>query len=117
VVGAQPTPAFVDNQLALLRTIDTTAAVAEPAGVTDVNLLRVSVGAGDNRAAVKIVGTMGIEAFGSTKLVEVGKSYFLYPIGGSSGPELSIFGAPIVAGQSAWMPIGAEQTASGYTVA
>src|SRR5262249_20703362 len=57
VVGAQPTPAFLENQLALQRTIDTTAAVAEPAGVTDVNLLRVFVEAGDNRVAVKIVGT------------------------------------------------------------
>jgi hypothetical protein len=57
VVGAQPTPAFLENQLALLRTIDTTGAVAEPAGVTDVNLLRVFVNGGDNRAAVKIVGT------------------------------------------------------------
>jgi serralysin len=67
---------------------------------------------------VRIVGTMGIEAFGSTKLVQVGKSYFLQPIGGSSGPELSISGAPVVAGQfGAWMPIGAEQTASGYAVA
>jgi FG-GAP-like repeat len=56
VVGAQPTPAFVENQLALLRTIDTTAAVAEPAGVTDVNLLRVFVSAGDNRIGVRIVG-------------------------------------------------------------
>src|SRR5262249_13505274 len=58
VVGAQPTPAFVENQLALLRTIDTTAAVAEPAGVTDVKLLRVFVSAGDNRTGVKIVGAL-----------------------------------------------------------
>ena len=56
VVGAQPTPAFIENQLALLRTIDTTAAVAAPAGVTDVKLLRVAVSAGDNHAGVKIVG-------------------------------------------------------------
>src|SRR4029077_20679464 len=56
VVGAQPTPAFVENQLALLRTIDTTGAVAEPAGVTDVKRLRVAVTAGDNHAGVKIVG-------------------------------------------------------------
>src|SRR5262249_41550883 len=44
-IGAQP----IENQLALLRTIDTTAAVAEPAGVTDVKLLRVGIGGGDNR--------------------------------------------------------------------
>ena len=136
VVGAQPAPAFVENQLALLRTIDTTAAVAEPAGVTDVKLLRVSVSGGDNRVGVKIVGTMAIdgdgvigvapapiattviESFGSTSLVEVGTNYFLYPVGGSSGPELSFSGAPVVAGQfGSWTPIGAEQTASGYEVA
>jgi hypothetical protein len=59
-----------------------------------------------------------IEAFGSTSLVEVGSNYFLYPVGGSSGPELSYSGAPVVAGQSgSWTPIGAEQTASGYDVA
>src|SRR2546430_16846224 len=58
-----------------------------------------------------------IEAFGSTSLVEVGSNYFLYPVGGSSGPELGYSG-PVVAGQfGAWVPIGAEQTASGYDVA
>jgi Ca2+-binding RTX toxin-like protein len=59
VIGAQPTPAFVENQLALLRTIDTTAAVAEPAGVTDVKLLRVLISAGDNHTGVKIVASNG----------------------------------------------------------
>ena len=59
-----------------------------------------------------------IESFGSTSLVEVGTNYFLYPVGGSSGPELSSSGAPVVAGQfGAWAPIGAEQTANGYEVA
>jgi large repetitive protein len=104
--------------------------------VTDVKLLRVSVIGGDNRVGVKIVGTMAIdgdgvisvapapiattviESFGSTSLVEVGTNYFLYPVGGSSGPELSLSGAPVVAGQfGSWTPLGAEQTASGYEVA
>ena len=59
-----------------------------------------------------------IEANGSTSLVEVGTNYFLYPVGGSSGPALRYVGAPVVAGQfGAWTPIGAEQTASGYEVA
>ena len=59
-----------------------------------------------------------IEAFGSTSLVAVGSNYFLYPVGGSSGPELQYNGAAVVAGQfGAWAPIGAEQTASGYEVA
>jgi hypothetical protein len=57
-----------------------------------------------------------IEASGSTSLVEVGSNYFMYTSG--SGPELKYGGAPVVAGQAApWMPIGAEQTASGYDVA
>ena len=43
---------------------------------------------------------------------------FLYPVGGSSGPDLQYNGAPVVAGQSGgWAPIGAEQTASGYEIA
>jgi hypothetical protein len=59
-----------------------------------------------------------IEAFGSTSLVEVGSNYFLSPVGGSSGPELSYSGMAVVAGQfGTWTPIGAEQTASGYDVA
>ena len=62
-----------------------------------------------------------IEAFGSTSLVESGSNYFLHPNGGSA-VELSYGGAPVVAGQfdqfgGHWVPIGAEQTASGYEVA
>ena len=129
VVGAQPTPAFVENQLALLRTIDTTAAVAAPAGVTDVKLLRVAVTAGDNHAGVKIVGssdnsdeqigppTTVIEANGSTHFTAVGDHFFLYD-GSGSGPSLKYSGMDAVAGQfGAWTPIGAEQTATGYEIA
>ena len=59
-----------------------------------------------------------IESAGSTSLSKVGSNYFLYPVGGSSGPELSYGGAPVVAGQfGAWVPIGTEATASGYKVA
>src|SRR5258706_427776 len=62
-----------------------------------------------------------IEGFGSTSLVEVGSNYFLDPNGGSP-VELSYGGAPVVDGQfdqfgGHWVPIGAEQTASGYEVA
>ena len=62
-----------------------------------------------------------IEEIGSTSLVEDGSNYFLYPNGGSA-VELSFGGAPVVAGQfdqfgGHWVPIGAEQTASGYEVA
>src|SRR6516225_730461 len=53
-----------------------------------------------------------IEGFGATSLVESGSNYFLYPNGGS----------PVVDGQfdqfgGHWVPIGAEQTASGCEVA
>ena len=62
-----------------------------------------------------------IESFGSTSLVEDGSFYFLNPNGGSA-VELSYAGAPVVDGQfdqfgGHWVPIGAEQTATGYEVA
>ena len=68
-------------------------------------------------------GTIGIpkvviQTDGSTSLVQVGSNYFLYPVGGSSGPELQYGGAAVVAGQfSGWAVIGAELTATGYDVA
>src|SRR5260370_524556 len=62
--------------------------------------------------------TTVIEAQGSTSLVEVANDYFLFPVGGSSGPELSYNGAPVTVGEfGAWTPVGAEKTASGYEVA
>src|SRR5260370_1304793 len=58
--------------------------------------------------------TTVIEASGSTRLANVADSYSLYPVGGSSGPQLLWFGAYTMAGQfGAWTPIGAEHTASG----
>ena len=66
---------------------------------------------------IGLVGTV-IEASGSTELVEVGNNYVLAGIGSGTGPELERGGAPVVTGQfGAWVPIGAEQTASGYDVA
>ena len=60
-----------------------------------------------------------IESFGSTSLVEVGSNYFLNSISSGTGPELKASGGtPFAAGQAgAWLPIGAEQTATGYEVA
>jgi serralysin len=60
-----------------------------------------------------------IEAIGSTSLVEVGSNFYLNSTSSGSGPELIYFGAAVVAGQfgGGWTPIGAEQTAGGYTVA
>jgi hypothetical protein len=68
-------------------------------------------------------GTIGIpkvviQTDGSTSLVQVGSNYFLYPVGGSSGPELQYGGAAVVAGQfGGWTVVGAELTSSGYDVA
>ncbi|WP_422000756.1 leishmanolysin-related zinc metalloendopeptidase [Reyranella sp.] len=55
-----------------------------------------------------------IEADGSTTLVEVDNNYRL----GTSGPILTIDGAPVVAGANGpWTPIGVEATATGFEVA
>ncbi|MCG2643575.1 MULTISPECIES: NF038122 family metalloprotease [Bradyrhizobium] len=62
--------------------------------------------------------TTVIEAVGSTALVQVGSNYFLNPLAGGTGPELSNAGAAVVAGQAGtWAPIAAEQTAGGFDVA
>ncbi|HZP59134.1 MAG TPA: NF038122 family metalloprotease, partial [Opitutaceae bacterium] len=60
-----------------------------------------------------------IEAFGSTKLVEVGSNFFLDPVAGGTGPELKYSGAAFVAGSTwgGWAPIGAEAISGGYEVA
>jgi serralysin len=68
---------------------------------------------------IGVVTPTVIEARGATSLVQVGSYYFLYPVGGSSGPMLKYAnGTPVVAGQTGnWVPLGAEQTATGYQVA
>ena len=68
-------------------------------------------------------GTIGppttmIEALGSTELVEVGNNYFLDSISSGTGPDLKYGGVPVVVGQFApYVPVGVEQTATGYEVA
>ena len=62
-----------------------------------------------------VIGVL-IEAAGSTSLLGVGNSFYLYTSG--SGPSLKYAGADVTAGQfGAWSPIGAEATGSGYEVA
>ena len=59
-----------------------------------------------------------IEAKGVTELVQVGNDYFMNPVSGGTGPEVMLYGSPVVAGQfPGWAPIGAEQTAGGYELA
>src|SRR6202035_345724 len=72
---------------------------------------------GDGVIGVTLSSTV-IEAFGSTKLVQIGNNYFLESNSTGIGPELQYLGAPVVAGEFAGAtPIGAEATATGYEIA
>src|SRR6185437_7332418 len=72
---------------------------------------------GDGVIGIPNAGTT-IESHGSTALVQSGSNYFMDPVAGGSGPELERSGAPVTSGQyGAWVPIGAEATATGYEVA
>jgi serralysin len=67
-------------------------------------------------------GTIGapptaIETAGSTTLMPVGSTYYLYASGTTSGPQLKYGGVAVTIGQfGAWTPIGAEPSGSGYQV-
>ena len=63
--------------------------------------------------------TTAIEASGSTSLVQLADTYFLYALGGTTGPQVSFNGSPVTAGQygSSWTLIGGEQVGGGYEVA
>jgi len=64
-----------------------------------------------------VVPTGIVEQAGSTSLVRVGNSWFMPAVGAESGPQLTIGGAPVVAGDSgAWKPIAAEAAETGYVV-
>src|SRR6266478_5132325 len=64
------------------------------------------------------VATTVIEAFGLTKLVEIGSNFYLSNVSGGTGPSLKYSGAAVVDEQFApYAPIAAEQTAGGYEVA
>jgi hypothetical protein len=57
-----------------------------------------------------------IQTDGTTSLVEVSNTYFLY--NGGTGPSLKYNGAPVTAGEfGTWTPYGAIQVAGGYDVA
>ena len=64
-----------------------------------------------------VMATM-TSGLGSTSLTQLGDNYFLYSAGGTTGPELKLNGAGVIAGTlGGWTPIGAVQTAGGYEVA
>ena len=68
--------------------------------------------------APALVIQMDTSAYGSTSLAKSANQYFLYAAGGTSGPELQLYGAGVVAGTlGGWTPIGAVETAGGYEVA
>jgi hypothetical protein len=71
---------------------------------------------GDGVIGLPPLSTIVIEANGSTSLTEIGGPFYLSNTAGS-GPSLKYNGSDFVAGQGAWTPISAEQTASGYEVA
>ena len=64
-----------------------------------------------------VAGTT-IESSGTTSLVQSGSQYFMNPVAGGTGPEVSYQGTPVTAGEfGAWTPLGAEATSTGYEVA
>jgi hypothetical protein len=65
------------------------------------------------------IPTVVISTDGSTQLTQVGNTYFLYAVGGTSGPALKINGVAVVAGTlGGWAPMGAVAAAGGgYEVA
>jgi serralysin len=67
---------------------------------------------------IGVPASVTIEAFGSTKLVQVGNNYFLDSISSGTGPELMYQGSPVSVGEfGAAVPTGVEAVANGYEVA
>jgi hypothetical protein len=59
-----------------------------------------------------------IESFGVTALVQQGDFFFLNPVAGGTGPEVTMSGAPIGESQvGGWVAIGAESVSGGYEMA
>jgi S-formylglutathione hydrolase FrmB/cytochrome c2 len=72
---------------------------------------------GDGTIGIPPSSLTTIESSGTTNLLTDGTDFFLEPAGGSP-VVLTSNGAPIVAAQlSGWIPIAAQQTATGYEVA
>lgn len=61
---------------------------------------------------------VAIESFGVTSLVQYGSVYALNSVAGGFGPEVTLNGSPLTAGQFAgWSPVAAEKTTAGYQLA
>jgi Subtilase family/Tryptophan-rich Synechocystis species C-terminal domain/RTX calcium-binding nonapeptide repeat (4 copies) len=77
------------------------------------NVDRSSLVAGDFGFA----STQTIEAAGATAVTQIGKTYFMEPVGGGAGTQIRYNGAPWTVGQNgSWRVIGAEQISNGYSV-
>ncbi|MCK1416312.1 hypothetical protein IVB55_25760 [Bradyrhizobium sp. CW4] len=90
-----------------------------PDGIDSVTGLEYFQFADRTVAGSSLVLPIVIEAFGSTKLEQIGSNYFLDPVSGGTGPSIKLAGTPFAASTQvgAWTPIGAEQTANGYQIA
>src|SRR5258705_7655404 len=62
------------------------------------------------------VVSTAIETTGTAKLAKVADFYFLYQGTGATGSVLRYNGAAVMVGASAWTPLGAEVSGSGYKV-
>jgi hypothetical protein len=63
------------------------------------------------------VPTTQVEASGATKLLQGAGTYLMYPVGGSSGPQIRYGGAPVAIGSlGPWVAIAAESRSFGYQV-
>jgi hypothetical protein len=103
------TPAQVE------QIMEQTAAPMSNSGVSGAGLAQVDPAVA---AAIALLIPTVIESFGSTKLIELGNTFALDSISGGTGPGLQYAGAAVVVGEfGTYMPIGAEQTATGYEVA
>jgi hypothetical protein len=63
------------------------------------------------------VPTTLIESSGTTSLLQGAGTYLMYPVGGTSGPQILYGGAPVAVGSlGPWVAIAAEQESFGYEV-
>ncbi|MBR0826204.1 M10 family metallopeptidase C-terminal domain-containing protein [Bradyrhizobium manausense] len=74
----------------------------------------------DGTVSSTVLTTPGvtIESSGVTSLVQYGSVYTLNPAAGGFGPQVTLNGSPLTAGQFAgWSAVAAEKTSSGYQLA
>jgi hypothetical protein len=110
LLSANPalTPAQVE------QIMEATALPMSNSAVSGAGLVQVGPAVAAAEALIRIV----IETFGVTSLLQVAENYDLDSSGSGPGPELKYHGAVVTAGEFApYVPIGAEQIATGYDVA